>query len=73
MNRVSLTDAEFATVASLLHDAAGLTFDESRRDSLSFCIAERMRTTSEPGRPSYLDAARRPGRRRPSGRRCSTR
>jgi chemotaxis protein methyltransferase CheR len=54
MNRVVLTDAEFAAVASLLHDAAGLTFDESRRDSLSFSIAERMGSTQSADVQSYL-------------------
>lgn len=42
MSRVELTDEEFAAVASLLHEAAGLSFEESRRESLGFCVAERM-------------------------------
>jgi chemotaxis protein methyltransferase CheR len=54
MNRVVLTDAEFAAVASLLHSAAGLTFDESRRDSLSFSIAERMGSTQSADVQAYL-------------------
>jgi chemotaxis protein methyltransferase CheR len=54
MTRIALSDAEFAAVASLLHDAAGLTFDESRRDSLSFCIAERMTSVEAPDVASYL-------------------
>ena len=45
MTRVVLSDYEFASIASLLHDAAGLTFDESRRDSLTFSVAERMSIT----------------------------
>ncbi len=54
MNRVMLSDPEFATVASLLHEAAGLSFDDSRRDSLSFSITERMRATNSPDVESYL-------------------
>jgi chemotaxis protein methyltransferase CheR len=54
MNRVMLSDPEFAAVASLLHDAAGLSFDDSRRDSLSFSIAERMRATAIGDVPTYL-------------------
>jgi chemotaxis protein methyltransferase CheR len=54
MTRVSLTDSQFATIAALLHDTAGLSFDESRRDSLGFSIAERMRATSCPDVASYL-------------------
>jgi chemotaxis protein methyltransferase CheR len=55
MNRLMLSDPEFAAVASLLHDAAGLSFDDSRRDSLSFCIAERMRATQTPDVTTYLE------------------
>lgn len=54
MNRVALTDSEFATVANLLHSAAGLSFDESRRDSLAFSIAERMRATRIAEVSAYL-------------------
>jgi chemotaxis protein methyltransferase CheR len=55
MSRIELTDAEFAAVASLLHTAAGLTFDESRRDSLSFCIAERMSAVQAADVAAYLE------------------
>jgi chemotaxis protein methyltransferase CheR len=54
MNRVMLSDPEFAAVASLLHDAAGLSFDDSRRDSLGFSIAERMNATQIVDVASYL-------------------
>jgi chemotaxis protein methyltransferase CheR len=54
MNRIMLSDPEFATVASLLHDAAGLSFDDSRRDSLGFSIAERMQVTQSPDVAAYL-------------------
>ena len=43
MNRVVLSDAEFNALAKLLHDVAGLAFDDSRRESLSYSVAERMR------------------------------
>jgi chemotaxis protein methyltransferase CheR len=54
MNRIALSDPEFAAVASLLHDAAGLSFDDSRRDSLSFSIAERMNATQTDDVTAYL-------------------
>jgi chemotaxis protein methyltransferase CheR len=54
VKRVALSDSEFATVANLLHSAAGLSFDESRRDSLAFSIAERMRITKIEDVSSYL-------------------
>jgi chemotaxis protein methyltransferase CheR len=54
VNRVLLSDAEFAAVASLLHDAAGLSFDDSRRDSLAFSVADRMTATQMPDVASYL-------------------
>jgi two-component system CheB/CheR fusion protein len=54
MNRIMLSDPEFAAVASLLHDAAGLSFDDSRRDSLGFSIAERMHVTQTDDVASYL-------------------
>jgi chemotaxis protein methyltransferase CheR len=54
MNRIMLSDSEFATVARLLHDAAGLSFDDTRRDSLGYCIAERMNATQSPDVQSYL-------------------
>lgn len=45
MNRVVLSDAEFNALAKLLHDAAGLAFDASRRESLSYSVTERMRAS----------------------------
>jgi chemotaxis protein methyltransferase CheR len=54
MNRVMLSDPEFAAVAGLLHDAAGLSFDDSRRDSLGYSIAERMNATQSVDVTSYL-------------------
>jgi chemotaxis protein methyltransferase CheR len=54
VNRVLLSDPEFAAVAGLLHDTAGLSFDASRRDSLGFSIAERMLATKVADVPAYL-------------------
>jgi chemotaxis protein methyltransferase CheR len=55
MSRIALSDAEFVEIAGLLHTAAGLTFDESRRESLTFCIAERMSRTQSVDVRSYLE------------------
>jgi chemotaxis protein methyltransferase CheR len=52
--RVVLSDGEFAQLRSLLARLAGLVFDESRRDSIAFCIAERLRATRTPDVASYL-------------------
>ncbi|HVW82034.1 MAG TPA: CheR family methyltransferase [Mycobacteriales bacterium] len=54
MKRVTLSDDEFATITRLLHDVAGLSFDESRRDSLGFSVGERMRATKTAEVASYL-------------------
>lgn len=61
MNRVVLSDAEFAIVASLLHDAAGLCFDNSRRDSLAFSVADRMTATQTLDVAAYLAVLAGPG------------
>src|SRR3954452_10446953 len=55
MNRLILTDAEFARLARLLHDSAGLAFDDSRRESLAYCVNERMRARGCADVASYLD------------------
>jgi chemotaxis protein methyltransferase CheR len=61
--RVVLSDEEFAQLRSLLARAAGLVFDESRRDSVAFCVAERLRATGAADVTAYLalltDAAER--------------
>ncbi|MBV9369516.1 MAG: methyltransferase domain-containing protein [Frankiales bacterium] len=58
MNRVVLSDAEFNALAKLLHEAAGLAFDDSRRESLSYSVTERMRATSAPDVLAYLSLVR---------------
>ena len=55
MKRPVLTDLEFATVARLLHETAGLSFDGSRRDSLAYGVGERMRASGCADVPAYLD------------------
>ena len=55
MKRPELTDLEFAAVARLLHDTAGLSFDGSRRDSLAYGVGERMRASGCGDVPAYLD------------------
>lgn len=54
MNRVPLTDAEFGTLAGLLHDAAGLAFDSSRREALAYCVNARMHETGCADVAGYL-------------------
>lgn len=54
MSLGSLSDSEFATLAGLLRDSAGLSFEESRRESLAFCVADRMRETHCSDVASYL-------------------
>ncbi|MCA1720044.1 MAG: protein-glutamate O-methyltransferase CheR [Actinobacteria bacterium] len=58
-----LTDAEFAQLRTLLARLAGLVFDESRRDSVAFCIAERLRVTGVPDVYSYLPLLQSPAER----------
>jgi chemotaxis protein methyltransferase CheR len=53
--KVVLSDEEFAQLRSLLARWAGLVFDEARRDSVAYCIAERLRATATADVASYLD------------------
>ena len=54
MSTPSLSDEQFGAIARLLHDTAGLAFDESRRDSIAFSIGERMRQSGHANVASYL-------------------
>ncbi|MDQ1695199.1 MAG: chemotaxis protein methyltransferase CheR [Frankiaceae bacterium] len=54
MNRLPLSDAEFAAFAQLLRDTAGLAFDLSRREALAFCVNERMRASGCTDVGAYL-------------------
>ncbi|HVE74780.1 MAG TPA: CheR family methyltransferase [Mycobacteriales bacterium] len=49
-----LTDQQFSTARTLLARAAGLVFDESRRDSLTYSLAERLRETGVGDVETYL-------------------
>ena len=53
--RIVLGDADFARLRLLLSRAAGLVFDDSRRESLSYSIGERLRETGIATVPEYLD------------------
>ena len=53
-HRLLLTDPEFAELRELLARSAGLVFDETRRESVTFCIAERLRDTGAADVASYL-------------------
>ena len=54
MTRVRLSDDEFTTLTGLLYRAAGLAFDDSRRESLAFSVHERMRAAGCTDVASYL-------------------
>lgn len=49
-----MSDEQYAAIARLLRDTAGLAFDESRRESIAYSISERMRVTSAADVSSYL-------------------
>ena len=71
--KLDMTDAEFARLTRFLHDAAGLVFDDTRRDSLGYALGERLpRTVVHRGhlvpRPRHEH-----GRRSRSASSCSTR
>jgi len=52
--KVVLTDDEFARLQLLLARFAGLVFDGARRDSVAFCVGERLRATRTRDVASYL-------------------
>ncbi len=58
---VTLSDAELDRLRHLLAEAAGLVFEDSRRDSLSYSVAERLRLTGIPDVASYLRVVSVPG------------
>jgi chemotaxis protein methyltransferase CheR len=53
--RVVLSDEEYARLRLLLSRAAGLVFDESRRESMGYSIGERLRATGIGTVADYLD------------------
>ena len=56
-----LTDAELGRLRVLLHGTAGLVFEDSRRDSLGYCLGERLRATGDPDVAAYLLRVEAPG------------
>ncbi|MDT7571649.1 MAG: chemotaxis protein methyltransferase CheR [Actinomycetota bacterium] len=52
--KVVLSDEEFAQLRHVLARSAGLVFDEARRDSVAYCIAERLRATGVRDVSTYL-------------------
>ena len=53
--KLDMTDGEFARLTRYLHDAAGLVFDDTRRDSLGYALGERLPCTPFTEVTSYLD------------------
>ena len=58
--RLTLTDDEFAELRRLLGEAAGLVFDDSRRDSLAYSISERLQTRGLSTVAEYLQLIAKP-------------
>jgi chemotaxis protein methyltransferase CheR len=56
-----LTDEDFARLRLLLAKLAGLAFDDSRRESLAYSVAERVRVTGAGSVAAYLDGVQAPG------------
>jgi len=54
MSRIFLDDISFSRLALLLHTAAGLSFDLSRRESLAISVGDRMAVLDCPSVESYL-------------------
>jgi chemotaxis protein methyltransferase CheR len=52
--KLSLTTEQFDALRVLLERAAGLVFDEARKDSIAYCVSERMRLIGLRDVPSYL-------------------
>ncbi len=52
--RLALTDAQFEALRVLLSRAAGLVFDEARKESMAYSVAERLRASGTRDVPAYL-------------------
>ena len=61
MSPLALGDAELTRLRTLLSGAAGLVFEDSRRESLGFCVSERLRATGQADVSSYLEEVERAG------------
>jgi len=59
--RTVLGDAELTRLRVLLGAAAGLVFEDSRRESLGYCLGERLRATGDPDVAAYLLRVEAPG------------
>jgi chemotaxis protein methyltransferase CheR len=58
---VVLCDTDFARLRLLLARAAGLVFDDARRESLAYSVTERLRATGLTTVGEYLDLVQQPG------------
>jgi chemotaxis protein methyltransferase CheR len=54
VNPPLMSDEQYAAVATLLREAAGLSFDNSRSESIAYSVGERMRATQCGDVSSYL-------------------
>jgi chemotaxis protein methyltransferase CheR len=54
--KISLTQEQFEALRALLADVAGLVFDDTRRESMAYSIAERLRDTGIRDVDAYLAA-----------------
>jgi chemotaxis protein methyltransferase CheR len=61
--KVSLSTDEFDALRALLARAAGLVFDDSRRESMAYSVAERLRATGVSDVATYLTKLDDPGER----------
>ncbi len=59
--RVAISEEEFERLRALLVESAGLVFDDSRRDSLSYSIGERLTACGLASVSAYLELLARPG------------
>jgi chemotaxis protein methyltransferase CheR len=53
--RISLSNTEFDALRVLLARAAGLVFDDARKESMAYSVAERMRAIGCRDVPAYLE------------------
>jgi len=53
--KLTLTAEQFASLRDLLSNAAGLVFDDTRRESMAYSIAERLRETGVRDVSTYLE------------------
>lgn len=56
----ALTDDAFERLRTLLAQRAGLVFDDSRRTSLSYAVADRMKAAGAPSLDAYLASVEQP-------------